>query len=104
MKKIILTFAAMLLSFGIFAQTETTNKAAKQQRNPNGFMIRDGRVMQVKDGNLMLIEKDITLSNGNVIMADGNYMIKGKSKAKLNEGEHLDVNGNLISSSKPKTK
>ena len=54
--------------------------------------------MQVKDGNLMLIEKDITLSNGTIIMADGNYMEKGKSKAMLKEGERVDMNGNITKS------
>lgn len=101
MKKILLTFAVLLLTFGMSAQ-ETP--AAKSHRHPNGYMMKDGRLMQVKDGNLMLIEKDITLSNGTIIMADGSYQVKGKSKVKLNDGEHIDTNGNLMPANKPKSK
>lgn len=106
MKKIFLTIAGMLLSVGVFAQndnpvkkaTPEAEKQVKSNRHPNGYMIKDGRMMQVKDGNLMLIEKDITLSNGTIIMADGNYMEKGKSKAMLKEGERVDMNGNITKS------
>lgn len=104
MKKILLTFAAILLTCGVFAQTESKNNKPASHRHPNGYMIKDGRLMQVKDGNIMLIEKDITLSNGTILMADGNYTVKGKSKAKLNDDEYIDPNGNLVSGAQPKSK
>ena len=102
MKKLILTFAAIIVTCGVFAQTDPATKKAdtdkttqKQYRHPNGYMMKDGKMMIVKDGNLMLIQKDITLSNGTVIMADGNYMEKGKSKMKLKDGDHVDMDGNM---------
>ncbi len=105
MKKVFFTLTAMILTFGAFAQTETENKpttqdktAQKQHRHANGYMLKDGRVMMVKDGNLTPIQKDITLSNGTVIMADGNYMEKGKTKTKFKDGQHVDMNGNWSTS------
>ena len=107
MKKMLLTIAAILLTCGAFAQTDTqsktpdqTTKPVKSHRHANGYIMKDGRMMQVKDGNLMLIEKDITLSNGTVIMADGNYMEKGKPKTILRDGEHVDMDGNVTRKSK----
>lgn len=99
MKKIFFTVAVMLLSYGAFAQTETDKKmqdpATTQQtgRHANGYILKDGKVMMVKDGNMSLIQKDITLSNGTVIMADGSYMEKGKAKMKLRDGDHITTDG-----------
>ena len=101
--------AAFIITCGVFAQTDSSNKkenpdqsAQKQHRHPNGYLMKDGRMMMVKDGNLMLIQKDITLSNGTVIMADGNYRQKGKSKTKLQDGDHIDMNGNITPMKKSK--
>lgn len=100
MKKIFFTAAIMLLGYGAFAQTETDRKttqdpATTQQtgRHANGYILKDGKVMMVKDGNMSLIQKDITLSNGTVIMADGSYMEKGKAKMKLRDGDHITTDG-----------
>ena len=105
MKNVFLTIAALILTCSVFAQTKTENTtttpdqtAQKQHRHANGYMLKDGRVMMVKDGNLTLIQKDITLSNGTVIMADGNYMEKGKTKTKFKDGQHVDMNGNWSTS------
>ena len=104
MKKIFFTIAAIIITCGVFAQNDSVNKkvnpgkttAQKQYRHPNGYMMKDGKLMMVKEGNMTLVQKDITLSNGTLIMSDGNYMEKGKSKMKLNDGDHIDMNGNMV--------
>ncbi|WP_309640850.1 DUF6799 domain-containing protein [Flavobacterium sp.] len=111
MKKALLTIAAIIITCGVFAQNDSENKKVnpektatqKQYPHPNGYMMKDGKLMMVKEGNMTLVQKDITLSNGTLIMADGNYMEKGKSKMILKEGEHIDMNGNKTPM-KPKTK
>ena len=99
MKKVFFTIAAMIVTCTVLAQTENKSTTPekteqKQHRHANGYMFKDGRVMLVKDGNLTLVQKDITLSNGTVIMADGNYMEKGKTKTQFKDGQHIDMNGN----------
>lgn len=100
----------MLLGYGAFAQTETDSKmqnpttAQQTGRHPNGYILKDGKVMMVKDGNMSLIQKDITLSNGTVIMADGSYMEKGKSKMRLKDGDHIGMDGSIHSNATKNTK
>jgi len=111
MKKIFFTIAAMIISCSVFAQTDSESKKAdpdktvqKQYRHANGYMMKDGKLMMVKDGNMTLVQKDITLSNGTVIMADGSYMEKGKSKTKFKDGQQLDMNGNWVPMNNTKSK
>lgn len=111
MKKIFFTIAAMIITCGVFAQTDSENKKTdpdktiqKQYRHPNGYMMKDGKLMMVKDGNMTLVQNDITLSNGTVIMADGSYMEKGKRKNKFKDGQHIDMNGNWMPMNNTKSK
>ncbi len=43
------------------------------------------------------MEKDVTLSNGTVIMSNGYYMKKGGTKTMMKEGQHMDIFGYTIS-------
>ena len=59
-------------------------------------MMQNGKMMVVKDGKLTMLEKDVTLSNGTMIMINGSYMEKGGSKMMLREGQHIDMMGKII--------
>lgn len=111
MKKIFFTITALIISCGVFAQTESLNTKAnpdktveQQHRHPNGYMMKDGKLMLVKDGNLTLVQKDITLSNGTIISADGTYLEKGKTKTKFKDGQHIDFNGHWLTMPTSKSK
>ena len=45
---------------------------------------------------MSMMEKDITLKNGTMIMSNGNYMKKGEAKMTMKEGQHMDMMGNMI--------
>ncbi|MGM0582700.1 MAG: DUF6799 domain-containing protein [Bacteroidota bacterium] len=106
MKKILLSIATVMITFGVYAQSESTYSKEIQKNNkqfsdsenlnhPDGFMLQEGEMMMVKNGDITRLEKDTTVSNGTIIMSDGYYMEKDKSKIMLQEGEHMDMAGKI---------
>lgn len=75
-------------------EPQDTHEAATQ---PDGVMMQNGKMMVVKDNRTTLLENDMTLSNGIIIMRNGSYMRKGGTKKNFKDGDHMDMSGNLIS-------
>lgn len=104
MKRILLSITAMVFSAGAFAQLEpmasdTAIYQAAATKHPDGFLMKGGKVMRIKDQKMTLLKNDTTLANGTVIMTNGSYMRKGEAKAKFKEGQHMDFSGRLIMAS-----
>lgn len=113
MKNLILVFAAIAISAGAYAQTDSTNTKTNQRdmnnnqnqnvqnksadkSQPDGVVMKNGKMMTVKNGQLsMLKENEMTMSNGTKIMSDGTYIKKDGTKMTLNEGQHMDMSGNI---------
>ena len=80
------------------------NKTKKQnvqnnpvhKTHPDGVMMQNGKMMQVKDGKTSNLDHDITMSNGTKIMSDGSYLKKDGTKMKMKEGQHMDMSGNKV--------
>jgi len=107
MKNIFFSFTIFIITTGAYAQVDTTrntgsesNKHYKQYSNqlnhPDGYMFQNGRVVMVKNGKITMLDKDVTLSNGMVIMSNGNYMQKGGMQTALRENQHIDMAGNIM--------
>lgn len=113
MKKLILVFVAIAITVGAYAQTGSTNdKMSPRDMNnnqnqnvqnkpvnkshPDGIMMQNGKMMQVKNGQMTSIDHDMTLSNGTKIMSDGTCVKKDGTKMTMKEGQHLDMSGNMI--------
>lgn len=120
MKKIILVSAAVAITVGAYAQTDSTNKKMSPpdvnntldnldqnrditndqnqsvKNHPDGVMMQNGRMMRVKKGKVTPLDNDITMSNGTKIQRDGTWTEKNGSKMMLKEGEHIDMSGKMI--------
>jgi hypothetical protein len=115
MKKLILVFAAIAITGSAYAQTDSTkvrmgqkDMSENQNQNQNvqnktvdkshadGVMMQNGKLIQVKDGQVTTVEEDLTLKNGTKIKSDGTYIKKDGSKMTLKEGERFDMAGNVI--------
>ncbi|MBK0404043.1 hypothetical protein I5M27_13695 [Adhaeribacter sp. BT258] len=110
MKKLLsMLFALVLSSAFVQAQTtqETTTKAkAKgsmsanpQMQNPamkDGIMMQGGKLMMVNKGVAAVITEDQTLSNGMVVMKDGNVKKADGTTMMLHEGDHLTMDGKIM--------
>lgn len=113
MRKIILGFAAIVISAGTYAQTDSLNRRMNHDMNsnqhqnmqnksvgdkscPDGVMMQNGKMMKVKNGQTtMLQDNDMSMSNGTKIMSDGTCIHKDGTKTTMKEGQHMDMSGNL---------
>lgn len=65
------------------------------ESHPDGVMMQNGKIMQVKNGQMSVSEHDMTMSNGTKIMSDGTLFNKDGTKTMLEEGQHIDMSGNM---------
>lgn len=106
MKNLILVFAAIAISTGVYAQTNSDNRNMSPrdmnesrdqniQSNSDGVTMQDGKMVKVKDGKSTPLKKDRTMSNGTKISRDGTYTDKDGKKMKMKEGQHMDMSGRM---------
>jgi hypothetical protein len=86
----LLIMAACLTVGNSYAQTKTNTAIMK-----DCCMMKDGKMMQMKGGKMMSMDKDITMKNGNKCMANGECIMKDGKKMKMKEGECMDMNGKM---------
>lgn len=121
MKKVILVFAVIAITAGAYAQTDSTNtKLSPRDMNhnqiqhmqhspvheshPDGVIMKNGKMMMVKNGQFTALDHEMTMSNGTKVMADGTCTKKDGTKMLLKEGQHIDMDGKLISMDAKKDK
>ncbi|HET8859337.1 DUF6799 domain-containing protein [Marivirga sp.] len=108
MKTIILSIATVIITTGAYAQTNPAIKPVEHSINsyyveptnlfpPDGFMLQNGQLVMVINGEMTPLEKDTTLTNGTIVMTDGHYMKKNEQKMMFQEGEHMDMSGKMTS-------
>jgi len=104
MKKIILLMTALIISMGTYAQSDpklpinsdTTGYQKSDQKHSDGYMMKGGQMMCVKDQKMTLLKNDTTLTNGTLVMANGDYVRKGETKQMFKEGQHMDLSGKMV--------
>jgi hypothetical protein len=116
MKKFIGVFVAIAITAGAYAQAGSTNGSTtpqelktkqnqNMQNNPvgkshaDGVMMQNGKMMQVKNGQLTSLDQDLTLTNGTKVKSDGTCVKKDGTKMTLKEGQHLDMSGKVTNMS-----
>jgi len=106
MKKFSLLILAVSFYLGVNAQNDSKNNNLNPphsyvdtdttiRHHADGYMMKNGKMVIVKDGKITSMEQDITLPDGTVIMRNGSYEKKNGVKRKLKEGEHVDMMGKL---------
>lgn len=124
MKKLILVLAAITITTGAYTQNDSTNlkmnspygdntndamnqngdmnnnqfhnaQSNPGESHPDGVMMQNGKIMQVKNGQMSISENDMTMSNGTKIMSDGTLFNNDGTKTMLEEGQHIDMSGNM---------
>jgi len=71
-------------------------KDSKAGKHPDGYMVQNGKTMVWKNGLVNMVENNVTLSNGTIIMTNGTYMEKGGKITLFKTDEHIDLNGKMI--------
>jgi len=107
MKKFSLLILAVSFYLGVNAQNDSKNNNLNPphsyvdtdttiRHHADGYMMKNGKMVIVKDGKITSMEQDITLPDGTVIMRNGSYEKKNGVKRTLKEGEHVDMMGEIV--------
>jgi hypothetical protein len=61
-----------------------------------GVMMKDGKVMIVRNGKMTIIKNYTVLNNGTKAMSDGSIVKTDGTKTMLNEGEYVNMAGDVV--------
>lgn len=96
MKKYLLVFAALFLLNGIAHAVDMYPGDNQDAMTKNYVTLNGGKMMMVISGTKVLMDTDMSLSNGTVVMKDGTYLLKDGNIMMMREGERMDMNGNML--------
>ncbi|WP_162996872.1 DUF6799 domain-containing protein [Mucilaginibacter kameinonensis] len=96
MRKLLMALMALLFSAGVMAQTHMKMK--------DGVMMKDGKMMVMKEGKTMMMDKDMTMSNGTMVMTDGMVKMKDGKSMMLKNGQCVNMDGTIEKPMKMKHK
>jgi hypothetical protein len=60
------------------------------------IMMKDGKVMMIKEGKSMPLDKELALTNGAKVTADGSVTLKDGTKTMMKEGEMMTMDGAVM--------
>lgn len=86
----LLMLAICLTASNSFAQTKTKATMMK-----DCCMMKGGKMMVMKDGKTMPMEKDMTMKNGTKCMTTGECTMKDGKKMMMKEGDCMEMSGKM---------
>lgn len=103
MKNLTLLLATILISLGAFAQgnmatMKTTSATMSVDKMKDCCWMKDGKMWMMKDGKTMPMTKEMTLTNGTTVMANGTVKMKNGKTMTMKNGDKMDMNGNMMTS------
>lgn len=105
MKKVYSVVTAIIITVGAYAQSDeklpvvsdtTDYQKLNQKKYTDGYTMKDGKMMCVKDQKMTLLKNDTTLINGTIVMTNGDYIKKGETKQMFREDQHMDLAGKMV--------
>lgn len=93
MKKVLLSLLAIALSFGAFAQDSAMHKM--RMKSHEGIVMRNGKVLMVENGKSTPLTENKTLSNGEVIAANGTVTMSDGTTTTLKDGDWVNMDGTI---------
>ena len=75
--------------------TKSIQKPVHHRTVKNGFVVKNGKVMKLENGQASSVVETVSLTNGNRLMMDGKVYKKDGTWTKLNEGDFIDYSGNI---------
>jgi len=83
MKKVLVALFALMLTSGVFAQDSTHD----------GAIMKDGKMLLMKNGQAIPLTQDLVLANGTIITAVGTVKMKDGTTTTLKEGDYVLMDG-----------
>lgn len=95
-KMIATMFASMLMLVLCFtANTSFAQMKSDSTTMKDCCMMKEGKMIQIKSGKMMPMEKEMTMKNGTMCMTNGECIMKDGTKMKMKEGECMDMSGKM---------
>lgn len=92
MKKLVIVLISFIIMAGTgYAQDQVKNQ--NNEKNHNHFIFKEGKMMQIMEGEQTMLQTQLRLENGTIVNTDGSYNYKNKKMKQLREGECLDMEG-----------
>ena len=85
-----LFIAAALTTSNTSAQNKTKEAIMK-----DCCMMKEGKMIHVKDGKAMPMDKDMVMKNGTTCMVNGECVMKDGTKMMMKDGDCMDMNGKM---------
>ena len=98
MKNLILLVTLFMFALNLNAQNNTKMKMHHKMMKhsmKDCVMMEDGKMMVTKDGKDMMMDKDMTMTNGTMVMTDGTVKMKDGKTMMLKNGDHVYMNGKM---------
>ena len=97
MKRLLIIGCSLLLTISLNAQTKMTEKddIKLSPTKTDGLLMKDGKMMQMKDGLSKPIEEDVRLKNGTIVMKDGSVKTKDGKTIVLKDGDWIMMDGTV---------
>ncbi len=105
MKKLsVLLSVMMFVCCSVFAQDATKMQQPPSPASPpmpmhkmnEAIFMQQGKMMMIKDGKLVAMDKEMTLVNGTKVMTDGTVMMKDGTKKTMKNGDRITMDGKMI--------
>lgn len=95
MKKLLMILVAIVFATAsVNAQVaKPEQKKSTQSKSMHCYMMKDGKMYHSMGGKETLMDKEVTLKNGEKIMPDGMCKMKGGKEMTLKNGECVDAMG-----------
>ena len=96
MKRLAYTMLPLLLT----ALLSTPASAQSGTKAHDSYVLKGGKWMMTMGGKTMPLDKDVTLTNGDMVMRDGTMMMKDGSTMKMHEGQRVMMDGHMAPAGK----
>jgi RNase P/RNase MRP subunit p29 len=93
---------ALIVFFLALLVVSNGQEPKKTDHKTNDYvMMKDNKMVVVKDGKSMAMEKEMTLADGTRVMVDGKVMMADGSTKILKDGESISLSGLLKKKKEP---
>lgn len=81
------------LFFLMFALVFSTSIWAQDGKMKDHVMMKDGKMWVMKDGKTMMMDKDMTMSNGTMVSTTGKVTMSDGKSMMMKNGDMMDMEG-----------
>ena len=85
----------MVISFTANAQTAKHSSKMKHAAMKDCCMMKDGKMMVMKNGKTMPMTKDMVMTNGTKCMKNGECIMKDGKKMMMKDGDCMEMSGKM---------